>query len=249
MFADLILQIGRPSYSRSLFQLMRSRLGIRQMAVYRYRPDLSIQPVAAESEGEDRQLQRSLERYTQHFHLRDPLSPLFSPAKEREVLLRCVDAEGIPDREFRNELYLDAGMAGKLMLIIRRPNDALSLSLFRGRERGPFGRSERSFVGMWSRTLAATLERHLSFTEVEAPGALDDLLARCSRLPASTPLSERELAVCARTLRGMTADGIAADLALSHHSVTTYRRRTYAKLGIGSHSQLFALALRDGAAG
>jgi DNA-binding CsgD family transcriptional regulator len=45
-------------------------------------------------------------------------------------------------------------------------------------------------------------------------------------------------------LRGMTADGIAADLGVSCHSVITYRRRAYVKLGITTQGQLFALALR-----
>jgi DNA-binding CsgD family transcriptional regulator len=244
VISDLILEIGTPSYGKALFSLMRRQLAIRQMTVYRYVPDRPVEPLVAESAGEDVQLKRSLDRYIGHFHSRDPLSPLLAPASHREVLLRCVDAERIADEEFRDELYRRADIAGKLVLIVRRPSDTISLSFFRGRDHGPFGEAERAFVGTWSRMLAATVERHFTLTASPDARDVDELLVLCQALPAEPPLSPRELGVCARGLRGMTADGIAADLGVSTHSVITYRRRAYIKLGIASQSQLFALALR-----
>jgi DNA-binding NarL/FixJ family response regulator len=43
-------------------------------------------------------------------------------------------------------------------------------------------------------------------------------------------LSERERAVCARIACGISADGIAADLDVAPSTVTTLRKRAYAKL-------------------
>lgn len=54
-------------------------------------------------------------------------------------------------------------------------------------------------------------------------------------------LTGRELDVCARTLIGLTAEGIALDLNIKKSSVSTYRKRAYARLGISSHSQLYRL--------
>jgi DNA-binding NarL/FixJ family response regulator len=56
-------------------------------------------------------------------------------------------------------------------------------------------------------------------------------------------LSERETQVCDSILRGMTTYGIAKNLAVAETSVTTFRKRAYAKLRIHSKSQLFALAM------
>lgn len=54
-------------------------------------------------------------------------------------------------------------------------------------------------------------------------------------------LTARELEVCLRLLRGMTQDGIAADLGLSAATVKTYRNRAFARLDIHHRHQLFAL--------
>jgi DNA-binding CsgD family transcriptional regulator len=47
-----------------------------------------------------------------------------------------------------------------------------------------------------------------------------------------------------RLLRGMTYDGIAADLGLSVPSVKTYRNRAFERLGIHFRNELFALVLQ-----
>jgi len=56
-------------------------------------------------------------------------------------------------------------------------------------------------------------------------------------------MTPRELDVCARTLIGMTAEGIALDLNVKKSSVSTYRKRAYARLGISSQSQLYRLLM------
>ena len=63
-----------------------------------------------------------------------------------------------------------------------------------------------------------------------------------SRLAAlECGMTPRELDVCARTLIGLTAEGIALDLNIKKSSVSTYRKRAYARLGISSQSQLYRL--------
>jgi DNA-binding CsgD family transcriptional regulator len=58
-------------------------------------------------------------------------------------------------------------------------------------------------------------------------------------------LTPRERAVCARALAGLTVAGIALDLGIRTPTVATLRRRAYAKLGISSLSQLFALCIEQ----
>jgi DNA-binding CsgD family transcriptional regulator len=48
---------------------------------------------------------------------------------------------------------------------------------------------------------------------------------------------------------GYSNEAIALDLDLSFHSVRTYRRRAYLKLGITSQNELFSLVLADKTAG
>ncbi|QIB64979.1 helix-turn-helix transcriptional regulator [Kineobactrum salinum] len=58
-------------------------------------------------------------------------------------------------------------------------------------------------------------------------------------------LSNRETEVCDRLLRGITSDGVAADLNLARSTVNTLRKRAYTKIGITSKSQLFALVINS----
>ena len=82
----------------------------------------------------------------------------------------------------------------------------------------------------------------------EVAPALPQLSELRQRLQQRNPaFTARELDVCARLLRGMTHDGIAADLAVSVATVKTYRNRAFNRLGIHFRSELFARVLgRDG---
>ena len=52
-------------------------------------------------------------------------------------------------------------------------------------------------------------------------------------------LTQRERAVCARTMVGMTAEAIALELGISITSVLTYRRRAYERYRITHSNQFF----------
>ena len=56
-------------------------------------------------------------------------------------------------------------------------------------------------------------------------------------------LTSREREVCERIVLGYTSIGIGLDLDIAFSSVLTYRKRAYAKLGIGTQNELFALCL------
>jgi DNA-binding CsgD family transcriptional regulator len=85
----------------------------------------------------------------------------------------------------------------------------------------------------------AAVDRHVGWLGDGAsgeplPSLRAALLAQCPALTA------RELDICERLLRGLSYDGIAADLGLSVASVKTYRRRAFERLGLHFKSELFA---------
>jgi DNA-binding NarL/FixJ family response regulator len=69
------------------------------------------------------------------------------------------------------------------------------------------------------------------------PTTADFVALLCDRLTA------REQQVLTALLRGTSSEGIATQLDLKPSSVITYRRRAYAKLGIATQAELFALCL------
>ncbi|MBL0925587.1 MAG: helix-turn-helix transcriptional regulator [Sphingomonadaceae bacterium] len=71
--------------------------------------------------------------------------------------------------------------------------------------------------------------------------SLADLEQRLAR--QAKALTQREQAVCARTLAGMSAQQIATDLGISRNSVLTYRQRAYKRYDISSAGGLLAFVL------
>lgn len=70
------------------------------------------------------------------------------------------------------------------------------------------------------------------------------------RIASTFPdLTTREVAVCARSVLGVTAEGIAIDLGIKQTSVLTYRRRAYTRLNINSINQLSTMLIQSSGTG
>jgi len=120
---------------------------------------------------------------------------------------------------------------------LRRPRDAICLSLYRDRRYGSFGVEEFNKIDAIKAPLAAALERHLDLNPTPTRRAcrMTDILQSIEGVPM---LSSREAAICARIVTGYSNEAIALDLGISFHSVRTYRRRAYEKLNVTSQNEL-----------
>jgi DNA-binding NarL/FixJ family response regulator len=114
----------------------------------------------------------------------------------------------------------------------------LALNLYRFRSKGHLASREIESTQREAKTLMACVRKHIEICSMHvgrrSPGA-----ALKDACPA---LTERELQVCVRLIRGLTYEGIGADLGLSLASVKTYRARAYERLGIHFKSQLLSVA-------
>jgi DNA-binding CsgD family transcriptional regulator len=90
------------------------------------------------------------------------------------------------------------------------------------------------------------VQLHIRLTETDtSPAACASGMEQ--RLAGMFPeLTSRERQVCARSIIGMTAEGIALDLGIKQTSVLTYRRRAYARLNICSINQLSSMLIQSG---
>ena len=110
------------------------------------------------------------------------------------------------------------------------------MNLYRHEGQRPFSDDEIDAVGSATSLLLACVKRHIALSSVatQTRSALD-------------ALTRREREVCERLLKGLTYDGIAADMGVSAGTVKTYRNRAFERLGIHHRNQLFALVSRPGA--
>ena len=155
-----------------------------------------------------------------------------------------LDAQEAP-AEHRAKVYDAHGMAERLSLAQEDAGGMLAINFYRHAHQPAFGPGAREGLGMLAPALMAIVRKHVALSEgVAQPQTAvpDDLEARLRRLCPT--LTVREQAVCLRLLRGLTLEGIAADLQLALPTVKTYRQRAFARLGIHFRNELFARVLR-----
>lgn len=145
----------------------------------------------------------------------------------------------------RDRIYRRHGIRERLSVVGGdRDGGLLAVNLYRYDAAGSYRDGEIDSVQSLARGLLASVRKHIQLLgRVERGAPADDSRAL---LRAHCPtLTQRELEVCERLLRGWTYDGIAADLGLSPTSVKTYRARAFDRLGIHFRNELFALVMRQ----
>jgi DNA-binding CsgD family transcriptional regulator len=132
---------------------------------------------------------------------------------------------------WRREIYDRVSLDDRLSFLYS-PLDgrAFAINLYRGRRHGPFASAEiqrlldvAPLLKQAHRSVLGHVRRRQTLEARVAHAA--SVLAR--RVPE---LSAREQAVCARIACGISADGIAVELDVAPSTVTTLRKRAYAKL-------------------
>lgn len=116
----------------------------------------------------------------------------------------------------------------------------LAVNLYRHQGQGCFAAADIEHLADLALPLMAAVRRHIECRGAEDPAA-------CGRewLQRHRPgLTDRELDVLEWLLRGLTYDGIAAQLGLGVGTVKTYRARAFERLGIHFKNELFALVMR-----
>lgn len=129
-----------------------------------------------------------------------------------------------------------------------RDGRAYGLAFFRTRDKQPFTQSEVDLIRSASGTWLSLLAKHelLLRADRSEDSSQALLAADVSHLEAKLrhympTLSQSEMRVCARILRGMSTPGIAVDLNLREGTVATYRKRAYRRLGIGTRLELIRM--------
>jgi DNA-binding CsgD family transcriptional regulator len=182
--------------------------------------------------------------YCGRYYRQDPLNDRLSELGDRSTAMMGlqVSRDDIIDSRYRQECYVRPGFAGKLSLVASGRGGWTFLNLYRGAGDGLYGGEEVPDILMASQILLPLLVRHRQLvSDKGADRSRMSVETAEGRLCALYPtLTGRERAICARTVIGMTAEGIALDLGIKRSSVLTYRRRAYERMNISSALQLSA---------
>lgn len=235
--AGLIDALGTPGFGPAVLRAVGAVAGVEEIFAF-HRADDGAMPAVLLSAGAGPQAGGRAEAYRRHYFRLDPLNRAFRAGGDRGGLCLRVRPDDIADRDYRRDCYARPGFAEKLSILRPGRGGWATLSLFR--HGGAFSDGEAQDLRAFGRILLPLIEAHgRAFgADRPPPGSAAAVEARLRGLcPA---LTDRERAVCARTVIGMTAEGIGLDLGIRPTSVLTYRRRAYERLGISTALQLAA---------
>lgn len=230
--AAVVGGIGRPGFEAELTRLLTAAAGFEQCNVFLLRDEASCAYA----------WHRSRPQLTEHLVRHYVADRCFAvdPMLRRlngERRLGFVASADIADDWYRRFFFEEAGLDGKVSML--EAGGTVYLNFYSGGGRA-FSDREIDNLSCLSQVVAECLARHHELSR--RPG---DRVAAVMRLLAerAPQLARRERQVCARIVAGFTGEAIALDLGIGEHSVATYRKRAYAKLGICSQHDLFSLCL------
>ena len=244
MYENLIRAIGSPDFARVLFKTFHADLGARMAVVMRFSGVRPAELLLTESRGSGRWMRTILDMYYSGYYQDDPLQRVLAAPGGKGVFAFGLD--DITNDLYRQKLYREPGLSGKLVLVMDTFCGPTTFSLYRDCRDGPFQAEEVQSIRDRSELLSAVIDRHSAIIDSRFNPSVEKIGALLQDLDASVSLSSREAEICARTVLGYSSEAVALDLGLSRHSVSTYRRRAYQKLGISSQNELFALILKCG---
>ena len=249
MLANVISAIGTEHFYKTLFTVMRTEINACQLVAHRfkgvspYQMPKKIEPLAVEADDSASCLKR-VNEYIEKLYSSDPfLNIITAPTATANVKVEAISTEQMAHNEYRERLFSSSELAGKISLILRLPEDALSISIYRKNSQGSFSANEITRISDMGAILTAALERHCSLKR-DASGDITSIAKIFSGLSLGKPLSDRESAICAYITLGYSNLAISLHLDVSIHTVSTYRRRAYAKLNVTSQAEVFNLLLK-----
>lgn len=235
----LIAGIGRPGFAARALQDLNQALSVGSWAVYQRFADRAPRLHLSASHGIADTTQACFAAYRDAGLYRRDGSLGAVPAQPGSaVLLRMHEADA-PNADHRDAIYRRHGLVERLSVATRcADGSVLAVNLYHHGHQGRFGDGELACFAELAPVLLASVNRHLELEATAAPASPRDALR--TQCPA---LTERELDVLERLLKGLSYDGIAADMGLSLATVKTYRARAFGRLGMHFKSELFAAFL------
>ncbi|MCR8550611.1 LuxR C-terminal-related transcriptional regulator [Salipiger sp. P9] len=246
--AGLVEAVGSDAFCPRVETLLMERFGISELLVVQSalsegRPDI------LQSHSRDARSHERARAYGSQFFADDPIFSVLTPDAPDGVYSLRVRAEDIRNPRYRSACYTRPGLSEKLTLARKDEGRVLLLSLFTAAGEPGFDAERVAALCDLGSLLLPLISLHFRLvgedkrcTRVSAE-AMEERVGR-----AFPELTGREIAVCARSILGVTAEGIALDLGIKQTSVLTYRRRAYARLNVNSINQLSTMLIQSPAA-
>lgn len=232
LLATCMAEIGEAGFNRVFLNLTDEQLSADQVMVFSYHGPTPTCYLSF-NRHPDRNANLMAQDYLASGHQNDPMIPQIDQLKDSNGtdIFLLSQLRPAMSADYHRHYYGQLGIVDKLTVLTRRDGQCIGINLYRLQGTGPFE------CGIADDPLLPVLGQLalLHFARNDRRDLLSPLMS----------LSAREREICKGILGGKTNDAIAWDLQVAPSTVTTYRRRAYAKLGINSKSALFTLCGAD----
>lgn len=234
----LIAVLGQPEMPAALAALLRHVAHIDFTVMFGYRG--FAQPIPLFDDFPSDRNALHVADYIEGPYLLDPFF-LASLAPARAGLWRMADVA--PDRFFQSEYYCSyykrTGLAEEIAFLAQAGDGVVIVVSLMRLERRFSAPEFRKLSALWPIVESACRQQWGSLAPVDAPPGRDAIVQACRKL-GDGALTDREGEVAALTLQGHSTVAIGRTLGISGGTARIHRQNIYAKLRIGSQSELFA---------
>lgn len=237
--ANIVAAIGDDDFSQRVLQQVNRLIPVGCWSVYRVGAEQPRMYLSGTYHRKDTTT-GSWQAYLSGPHLADRTFALGGIDLARPTITHLT-AEEIPTRAHRDKVYRQFDMSERLSVVEPQSCDTVfALNLYRYNGQGFFSDRELASFGSIASSLLAAVHRHLLLQPRQnALGHPLSLESIRHAFEVNRPdLTRRELDVVARTVLGMSYEGIATDLSLKLPTVKTYRNRAFDRLQISFRSEL-----------
>jgi DNA-binding CsgD family transcriptional regulator len=255
--AGVIEALGTGSFGMRFYQMFDEFLGIKQCTAFTFTQDISPQPLFAEGCDErNRVVAKELaDEYAGGAFHRDEnvrRTQKCSPQLKGNLQVFPFAATDFKDSVYRQRFYDEPELKGKLVVLASVGQTYYYINFYRGPSAPTFCSKDILKVRGLSEVAVTALSRHRELSAhgactpqwgaSEASAKRSDLYEqmRDAFVGEGWNLTPREAQICAGILLGHSTLGLSLNLGISANTVATHRKHAYAKLGIGSQSELFA---------
>jgi DNA-binding CsgD family transcriptional regulator len=249
--APLLESLGTGQFGTGLFRFVAKHIPIAVCTAF-YFPEAG-QPalVVDESEGPRGQgLRAATEQYLQGFFSRDAnFLSLTDALRGRPSAARCMHRDTITDPAYRAKFYDDVDIQEKFSFVARVNLGTIYVNMYRAAQEARFQPDELIALRQMSAVCISAVRKHLALMppplkpSTRNRGDRLQLIHQLLMNQRSHCLTPREAQICAHVVLGYSSSAIASTLGLAESTVGTFRKRAYARLGIASQSELFAICL------
>lgn len=247
-FCECIQAVGTDAFRTRLADLMLNSFQIQEFLVFR-RSLPGGAPAILFTESRDGHSAARARAYCAGFYREDPIYQVLNNDNPDGTYAIRVRMDEIRNPIFRNTCYRRPGLGEKLTLAAKSGDEIVAISLFGYEREGGFTQEQVNQLTHFGSMLLPILSLHYRLIgDTARPKRVSAAEMEECVAWAFPELTARETAVCARSILGVTAEGIALDLGIKQTSVLTYRRRAYARLNINSINQLSTILIQSSAA-